>query len=92
MVSHKILNYSTIKCKCSAFQFEDMVEGFSAGEGKRSDNKEKDESFEPGTITCPYFLNQLELDDHSKDLDLNKSRDELLGSWLNKWNLLGKDC
>ena len=40
----------------------------------------------------PYILIQEELNDLVHDLELSKSKAELLGSRLKQWNLLGKKC
>jgi hypothetical protein len=39
----------------------------------------------------PHILTQDELNDLVRDLELSKSKAELLGSRLNKWNLLEKN-
>lgn len=40
----------------------------------------------------PHFLNQTNLNDFVKDLGLTKETVELLGSYLNQWNLMEKGC
>ena len=57
----------------------------SAESSQSSCNSEfEDES----NTNCPHLITQQELNDLVRDLNLPKSKSELLGSWLQQWNLL----
>ena len=57
----------------------------SAESSQSSCNSEFED--EPNT-NCPHQITQQELNDLVNDLYLPKSKSELLGSWLQQWNLL----
>jgi hypothetical protein len=50
-----------------------------------------DPDFQPSTSNEPHLISQGELNDLVRDLNLSKSRAELLGSRLQGWNLLQKN-
>ena len=57
-----------------------------------SENSDSDPTFKPSTSnTTPHFLNQNDLNDLVRDLDLSKRQAELLASRLHDWNLLEKN-
>lgn len=56
-------------------------------------NPEKDDIEDPdfgGTSTEPYRINQFDLNDLIRDLNLSKNQAELLASRLKGWNLFEK--
>lgn len=50
-----------------------------------------DPDYVPDNSREPHFINQEDLNDLVRDLNLNKQRSELLGSRLQQWNLLTKE-
>ncbi|KAK1805157.1 hypothetical protein P4O66_019508, partial [Electrophorus voltai] len=52
------------------------------------DHQETDPDFSQGASSVPHRITQEELNDLICDLELSKSKAELLGSRLQQWNLL----
>jgi hypothetical protein len=52
------------------------------------ENPFHDPNFEASTSSEPHLLNQGDLNDLARDLNLSKKQSELLGSRLKEWNVL----
>ena len=56
-----------------------------------SDGDIQEEEYIPSTSSVPHLINQNDLNDLARDLNLSKNQAELLGSRLQQWNLLAAD-